>query len=319
MAIQLYQKVIETAEAEGDNNLSARAYVQIALCYERLQKKQEAIQAYQKALLLSPMERRDPDEVIRNLKRADEQLIFLGEIPEANLKDLCDHYYREAEKVQNENPAKAIELYRHAIRISKFLDQMERAAYAGSFIGDLYRRMERYEDALNTYREVQREFSQEIAVLAWSHIRMGETRRLMGDLAEAAAAYQALEQPLFEKQVQQRFWANLWLADTLRSQDRTEEARKIWQELRSDQPEAPLPARLASFMLGEQTLEIPEEPEDPFSNDVAYFVAVRQEMIQDREAAHEAYQKCIRLSQGFDWPRQMAAKALGGNQSLERE
>lgn len=309
-AIALYQQAAEQAQASGDRDMAARAYVQVARCYEKLQKKQEAIQAYQNAFLISPAEHRDPNEIIRNLERPAEQLVFLGEIPEPNLKALSDYFYTEAEKVQIENPEKAIELYRQAIRFSKFLGQLERAAYANSFIGDLYRRLERYDEAMAAYREVQREFSQEIAVLAWCPIRIAETYRLVGRTAEAISAYRELDAPLFEKQVQQKLWAKLWLGDTLRCAGELDSAHTTWSEIRSLQPEAPLPAQLAAFLLGEQALTVPEEPADPFSNDAAYFAAVRFELGRDSEGAAKAYQQCVRLSQGYDWPRQLAASAL---------
>lgn len=311
-AIALYKEVAEAAESK-DRKLSAKAYVRMGICYERLGKKKLAVESFRKAIRLSPVVRGDYMEVVGQLERSDSPMVFLGELPETIQKAIGDHYYyyyEDSARLQKESLAKAIETYRRAVEVCRFLGHKERAAYTASFIGDLHRHLGRFDDALQTYQKVQREFPKETAVLAWNHIRLGETYRLLGKPSEAIKSYGALQLERYKKQVQPRLWAKLWLGDCYRAMNEPGKADDVWNELLSTETEPPLPAKLAAMLLGKsQTLNI-EEPEDPFSNDVAYFLAVRAQKEGNGEAARELFQECISLSQGHDWPRPLAETAL---------
>jgi tetratricopeptide (TPR) repeat protein len=299
--------VIEAADRKGDRSLSAKAYMRIGLCLEHLQKKPEAIQAYQKALQLNEIKGKDYDDVIAKLER---RAVVLDELPDEIQKSICDHFYRKAEQVQNESPDKAIETYRRAVEVSRFLNQSERAGFAMSFMGDLYRRQERFEDALGTYAEVEKEFPNEAAVLAWNCMRIAETYRLLGRPAEAVKAYAALESEKFQKQVQPKLWARLWMGDAYRAMGDMERAKQVWADLAGTEENAPIPATLAAMLLEKGQAPSSQEPEDPFANDVAYFVAIRHSMAEDLESSVQWFRKCIELSYGYDWPRQLAEKEL---------
>jgi len=309
-AIKVYEEVAASAERKGDRALGAKVYMRIGFCYERLQKTKEANQAYGDALRLRGVDDQDFNTIIAKLEREAGKLIDIEELPEEIQRSICDHFYTEAENIQGESPAKAIEVYRRAVEVSRFLDQTERAGFAMSFIGDLYRRQKHFEDALKTYEEVEKQFPDEAAVLAWNYIRIAEVYRLLGRPAEAVEAYTALEDEKFEKQMQPRLWAQLWRGDAHRAMGDLGQARKVWAGLRSKEADAPIPARLAAMLLDKGDVPAAQEPEDPFANDVAYFVAVRYVLSGDRDAARQWLTKCVESSHGYDWPRQLAENAL---------
>lgn len=308
-AIKAYEEVAVSAERKGDRALGAKVYMRIGFCYERLQKTKEANQAYGDALRLRDVDDQDFGKVLARLEREAHKRFDIEELPEEIQRSICDHFYTEAENIQGESPEKAIAVYRRAVEVSRLLKQTERAGFAMSFIGDLYRRQERFEDALKTYEEVRKQFPAEAAVLAWNYIRIAEVYRLLGRPAKAVEAYTALDGEKFEKQMQPRLWARLWQGDAHRAMGDLEQARKVWAGLRSDEAEAPIPARLAAMLLDEGEVPAAQEPEDPFANDVAYFVAIRYTLSGDRATAEQWFKKCVELSHGYDWPRQLAENA----------
>ncbi len=310
-AIKLYNQVAESAGQAGDEELESRAFLRIGLCYERLQKKDDALRAYQKALRLKKEDLKSFDAALAKLGSPAGQLInldeFLSQLPEEIQKNICDHFYTRAETIQNDAPEQAIQIYRRAVQVSKFLKQHERAGFALSFIGDLFRRQGRFRDALKTYKEVETQFDKETAVLAWNYIRIAETFRLLNQPEDARKAYAALQDERFARQVQPRLWSQLWLGDTYRVMKDLENAKKTWSEMIEEET---LPERIAKMLATGEPAIFSQEPEDPFANDVAYFIAVRESMAGNGDAAAEAHKQCIELSQGFDWPRQLAEQEL---------
>jgi len=310
-AIKLYNEVAESAGQVGDEDLESRAFLRIGLCYERLQKKDDALRAYQKALRLKKEDLKSFDAALAKLGSPAGKLInldeFLSQLPEEIQKNICDHFYTRAETIQNDVPEQAIQIYRRAVHVSKFLKQHERAGFALSFIGDLFRRQGRFRDALKTYKDVETQFDKETAVLAWNYIRIAETFRLLNQPEDARKAYAALQDERFARQAQPRLWSQLWLGDTYRVMSDPVNAKKTWSKMIQEET---LPERIAKMLAtGEPTI-FSQEPEDPFANDVAYFIAVREAMAGNSEAAADSYKQCVGLSHGFDWPRQLAELEL---------
>ena len=309
-AVETYREVIEMAERKGDRSLAARSYVRIGVCLGRLQKKSEAIQAYQKALSLRNVDDRDYDEVIATLERPAANLLDLNELPDVIQKRICEHFYKRAEKLQAEDPSKAIDAFRRAVDVNRAVGETEQAGHVMSSIGDLFRRKGAFGEALQTYREVLEEFPEEYSVLAWNHIRIAETYRLIDQPGAAIAAYSMIEDQKFIRQVQQRLWAKLWTGDAYRAKDEIEAARRAWRAMLTSAQNPPLPEQLAAMLLDKGEIPATQEPESLFANDLAYFVAVRYEMKNDLDSARQWIEKCIQLSQGHDWPRQLAEKTL---------
>jgi tetratricopeptide (TPR) repeat protein len=326
-AAELYRSVALSPSAEPA--LAAKALLRLGACRRELGDAEAASRAEVEA------RRRFPEEMKRfpthRLEVLDKQLDeafnvgdaatatqaivrFLSDLDVAVVHSICEWCYAQAAERRATNPLGSIPALRKAIAISTFLRQMERSAFAQKDIGDLYNAAERYDDAIGAYRKVQQDFPEAKGVGAWAQLGIAEVQRLRGRLAEAVEAYRAVERD-YPGQMPQAIWASLWMGDAFRVAGKTADAQAAWRRVVEEVNEPGYADLLgvAARLLGQAGAgDKAALPDDEFANDVAYFLAVEQELAGRPDRAHRWYQRCVGLSKGNDWPRPLAARALAG-------
>jgi tetratricopeptide (TPR) repeat protein len=322
-AAELYRSVAEGEEP----SVAAKALLRLGVCYRELGDSEAASRAEVDARRRFPDEiRKFPSYRLEVLhKQLDEAFNvadaasashaierFLGNLDLAAVHSVCESCYGRALEIRARDPLRSIPAFRKAIAISTYLRQIERSAFAQKDIGDLYAAAERYEEAIAEYRKVQQHFPDAKGVGAWAQLAVAEAERLRGRLAEAVEAYRAVARD-YPGQLTQVLWAGLWMGDAFRAAGKLADAQVAWRRVLEEFNEPAhadriaIAARLLGQARGEEKMKLPD---DEFANDVAYFLAVEQEMAGNREKARECYEICIARSRGNDWPRALAARAL---------
>ena len=324
-AVETYRAVAENPSAEPA--VAAKALLRLGACCRELGDADAASRAELKA------RRRFPDEIkkfpahrlellhkqldeafnVADAATASQAIVrFLSEMDVAAVHSICESYYAQALEARATDPLSSIPVLRKAIALSTYLRQIERSAFAAKDIGDICASAGRIDDAISAYRKVQEDFSEVKSVCAWAQVGVAEVQRLRGRLAEAVEAYRAVEHD-YPGQVAQVIWAHLWMGDAFRAAGKTADAQAAWRRVLEEFNEPAhadriaIAARLLGQARGEEKMKLPD---DEFANDVAYFLAVEQEMAGNREKARECYEICIARSRGNDWPRALAARAL---------
>ena len=316
------------AEAEGvEPTLAARSLLRLAACHRQLGEEAAASEAEMLARRRYPGELKGfPTYRLEVLeKQLDEafnvgdastaaQVIvrFLEGLDVVTVHSICESVYNRARSVEARDPLASIPVLRKAMAISTYLRQLERSAFAQKDIGDIYASAGRYEEAVAAYRKVQQHFPDARSVCAWAQLSIAEVHRLHGRLAEAVEAYRAVEREC-PGQMTQVFWANLWMGDAFRAAGKLADARAAWRRVLEElnEPEHADKIAIAARLLGQADAQRqPRVADDEFANDVAYFLAVEQELNARPERARAFYRRCIALSKGNDWPRALAARAL---------
>lgn len=316
------------AEAEGAGPaLAARALLRSGACYRALGQLDAASEVEVEA------RRRFPDEVSKLAsyrievlhKQLDEafdvaenatasQAIeqFLQSLDVAAVHRICDWCYRQASEKRPSDPLGSIAALRKAIAISTYLRQIERSAFAQKLIGDIYASLGRHEDAIAAYRKTQEDFPSARDACAWAQMGVAEVRWLRGRLAEAVEAYRGVGRD-YPGQLSQVLWAHLWMGDAYRAAGKLADAQAAWRWVLEEFNEPAFADQLvlAARLLGQarRGQEV-KMPGDEFANDVAYFLAVEQELRGRPDRARRYYQRCVQVSKGRDWPRQLAERAL---------
>jgi len=324
------------AEAESvEPSLAAKALLRLGACHRELGDRDGASRAEFEA------RRRFPDEIKRFAsyrlevlhKRLDEafnvaesatasQAIvrFLQSLDAGAVHSICDSCYRRASEQRAGDPLGSIGALRKAIAISTYLRQLERSAFAQKVIGDIHASLERYDDAIAAFRKVQEDFPDVKSACAWAQMGIAEVLRLEGRLAEAVEAYRAVERD-YPGQLAQVLWANLWLGDAFRAAGKTADAQAAWRRVVEElnEPANAEPRAIAARLLGQARQEERAKfPDDEFANDLAYFLAVEQEIAGRPEKARRLYRRCTELSKDNDWPCALAKQALGTGQPTHR-
>jgi len=306
-AASAYRRV---AEAEGvEPALAARALLRSGACCRALGEVDEASKVEVEA------RRRFPDQTRRLAsyrievlhKQLDEafdvaedatasQAIeqFLQSLDLAAVHRICDWCYRQASEKRSE-------------------EQIERSAFAQKVIGDIYASLGRYEDAIAAYRKVQDVFPSAREACAWAQMGIAEAQWLRGRLAEAVEAYRAVGRD-YPGQLPQVLWSHLWMGEAYRVAGKLADAQAAWRWVLEEfnEPAFANQLSLAARLLGRARpgREV-RMPKDEFANDVAYFLAVEQELQGHPERARRYYQRCVQLSKDSDWPQELAEQALG--------
>gem|GEM_PF-1015502 len=307
--------------------LAAKALLRLGACYRALGDAAAASQAELEA------RRRFPDEIAKFpthrlevlYKQLDEafnvadagtgtQAIvrFLSDLDVSVVHSICEACYAQAAEKRAGDPLASIPALRKAIAISTYLRQIERSAFAAKEIGDLYAAAGHDDEAIAAYRKVQEDFPDVRNACAWAQLGIAEVQRLRGRLAEAVEAYRGVEAD-YPGQLAQVIWAHLWMGDAFRVAGKTADAQAAWRRVLEEFNEpgyADLLA-IAARLLGQApSTGRAKLPDDEFANDVAYFLAVEQELAGAPERARAWYQRCVTLSRGNDWPRALAARIL---------
>ncbi len=327
-AAELYRSVAAAGGA-AEPALAAKALLRLGACYRELGDAEAASRAEVEA------RRRFPEEMKRfpthRLEVLDKQLDeafnvgdaatatqaivrFLSDLDVAVVHSICEWCYAQAAERRATDPLGSIPALRKAIAISMFLRQIERSAFAQKDIGDMYAAADRYDDAIAAYRKVQQDFPEAKGVGAWAQLGVAEVQRLRGRLPEAVEAYRAAERD-YPGQVLQALWANLWMGDAFRVAGKAADAQAAWRRVLEEfnEPGYANLLGIAARLLGQaDSGDRQALPDDEFANDVAYFLAVEQELAGKPDRARRWYQRCVALSRGNDWPRPLAARALGG-------
>lgn len=238
---------------------------------------------------------------------------FLEGLNVATVSTICESVYARARLLREQDPLAAIAVLRKAVAISTYLRQLERSAFTQKDIGDIYASAGRADEAIAAYRKVQQDFPTVKSTAAWAQLGIAEIHRLAGRLAEAVAAYRGVERD-FPGQLNQVLWATLWMGDAFRAAGKQADAQAAWRHVLEDfnEPAHADKLALAALLLGQTELAAKlRVRNDEFANDVYYFLAVEREQRGRPDAAGRYYRRCIELSRGNDWPRALAAQALG--------
>jgi len=327
-AVELYRAVAASPRAEPA--LAARALVRLGACYRALGDTDAASRVELEARRRFPREvEKFPTHRLEVLhKQLDEafdvagagtatQAIvrFLSDLDVSVVHSICEAYYAQAAGLRARRPLESIPALRKAIAISTYLRQIERSAFAQKEIGDLYAVAGRPDEAIAAYRKVQEDFPDVKSACAWAQLGIAEVHRLRGRLAEAVEAYRAVENQ-YPGQLAQAVWANLWMGDAFRVAGKTADARAAWRHALEEfnEPGCADLLAIAARLLGQAPSGGKVAlPDDEFANDVAYFLAVEQELAGRPDKARKWYQRCLAVSKGNDWPRALAERILAGD------
>lgn len=324
-ATALYASIAAARTAEPE--LAAKALLRLGACYRELGRPDDAGRAELEA------RRRFPDEIKRfptyrlevlhkqldeafnvaDAATATQAIVrFLEDLDVAVVHSICESCYSQALEKRASDPLGSIPVLRKAIAISVYLRQIERSAFAQKDIADLYASAGRTDQAIAAYRKVQDDFPDAKGVCAWAQLGIAEAQRLRGRLAEAVEAYRAVERD-YPGQLTQVLWANLWMGDAFRAAGKMADAQAAWRHVLEEfnEPAYADQLAIAARLLGQARKgESVKFPDDEFANDLAYFLAVEQELQGKPDRARRYYERCIALSKGTDWPRALAARAL---------
>ena len=237
---------------------------------------------------------------------------FLAGLDDATVRTICGSVYARARLIREEEPLASIAVLRKGVAISTYLRQLGRSAFAQKDIGDIYASAGRFAEAIAAYRKVQQNFPTVKTAGAWAQLGIAEIQRLEGRLPEAVGAYRAVEHD-YPGQLSQVLWANLWMGDAFRAAGRLPDAQAAWRRVLEDfnEPDHADKLAIAARLLGQAGpgLHI-RAAHDEFANDIAYFLAIEQELNGRADKARPFYRRCIELSSGNDWPRPLAVRAL---------
>jgi len=325
-AIRAYQQIVKRFPDVPE--VAGKAQLNIVDCYELLGKEAEARKALINAYELFPDElkkrparmewlarirQRFDQSLGSELELSDKDLAreVLEMIPLREASKICETYFQSALQERAEKPQEAILSLRKTVIIGVYLGLTARAAYAQTLVGDIYAELGKYPEALGAYRRVLRDFGEEESLAAWTQLRIAETCRLTGQVDRAATAYQGVLKS-YPKQRRQQAWALIWLGDLYRDQGETRRAEAAWNEVAENfaAPETAMAASVAAFLLGRQTTAPKMPGKDAFANDVAYFLAVKFELLGKYTEAKQYYQQCMDLSVQKDWPYELARRVL---------
>ena len=320
-----YRAVAESEGAEA--TLAARAQLRLAAVYRQMGDEDAAIHAELEARRRFPEAvRKFPTHRIEVLeKQLDEafnvadaatgvQAVerFLDGLDPDTVKTVCESVFARARLLRQADPLASIPVLRKAVAISTYLQQRERSAFTQKDIGDIYAAAGRYDEAIAAYRTVQQDFPAVKSTAAWAQLGIAEVHRLEGRLAESVEAYRAVERHC-PGQLSQVLWAHLWMGDAFRAAGKLADAQAAWRRALEEfnEPDHADKLAIAARLLGqaEPGQALPRR-NDEFANDVAYFLAVEQELAGRPDRARRHYRDCLRRSKGNDWPRPLAARAL---------
>ena len=328
-AIKAYEEIVQRFADRPE--LAAQAQLHIVDCYDRMGPNQtpQAMEALQKAYRLFPQQVKKYPARMGDLKavltKFDEALgpepdlgdtgfvrEIIGMLDVNAASKICDSYFQTALQERAEHPQEAILNLRKTVAIGAYLGLAGSASEAQTIIGDIYSEQGKYSLALSAYTKALDEFPKEARRLPWIQMRIAETYRLMGDrFEEAVAAYKAVGAN-YPEALPAQAWAFMWLGDLYRDRGKLDEARAVWQIVvdRFKDPETATPAAVAASLLDDKVPARVVDPKDTFANDVAYFNAVRFEMLDQPAEAQQDYRECMTLSVNKDWPWELARRVL---------
>jgi len=307
--------------------VAAKALLRLAACYRQMgdddtagEVELEARRRFPQAVKRFPTHRlevleKQLDEAfnVADAETAAQAIVrFLEGLDDATVRTICESVYARARLMRQQDPLASIPALRKAVAISTYLRQLERSAFVQKDIGDIYASAGRNGAAIAAYRKVQQDFPTVKTAGAWAQLGIAEIQRLEGRLAESVGAYRAVERD-YPGQLSQVLWANLWMGDAFRAAGKMADAQAVWRRVLEDfnEPDHADKLTIAARLLGQAKpgLHV-RAANDEFANDIAYFLAVEQELAGRPDGARRFYRRCVELSRGNDWPRPLAVRAL---------
>jgi len=329
-AVQMYNDI--AAKYQDNPDLAARALTRAAGCYKKLGQKaaerdtwKSAWDKYKDQIENSPEYQTESTWIrstIRNALSSGPPLSsgmarivndILDRMDEQHVSPLRDEMLRQAQEQWQNGSYDTVSSLTFAIDLSRRLKDLQKAAAAQSNIGRFYLEQGDYIAAIEAYDTAKREYPNQPAVLAWNQMRMAEAFRLMDMTENAISSYAELLRS-YPEQKEQVCWAKLWIGNCYRELKQLEPATKYWNEV-AENPEAekfPRPRRIARILAGAENPpdELDLTAKDEFTNDEAYFIAVRHRMNGAPDTALRFLEAAIKQSNGKDWPRLLAENAL---------
>ena len=324
-AATIYRE-IEAKLPPGKKELGARALTRAAECYRKLgrtdveqaiwiqawTKYQEQIENSRDYQGGSLRIKTYIDKAMAGVASNDLTQVFSGILemmPPQYIIPMRDKMLKQAREERGTSWSGAISSYRLAILLSMKIKDEATAAQAHSDIGRIYLEEGLRPEAVEVFFEVKNQYPNQRLVLAWNQTSVAEAFRMWARLDHAVDSYNDLL-ITYPDQKEQVFWARLWMGDCYRDLGQLQTARQMWKEEAEDTgaKDFPRQARLARILAG---LEDPPPAldaaaKDEFTNDEAYFIAIRHEMDGDSAKAMQWMKTCKDISTGKDWPYQLA-------------
>ena len=323
-AVALYREV--AGKYPANKEIAAKALTRAAECYRKLGREEEeqaigkkAWEDYREQIEKSP-EYKDKSIRIRSYigtvmegaHGIDLVQVFGGileKIPPQYIIPMRDDMLKQAAKQRDTDWPGAISSLRLSILLSMKIKDVATAARAQSDIGRTYLEQDLAFEAISVYLDAKNEYRDQRPVLAWNQMCVAEAYRSRSMTELAVSSYNDLL-TTYPEQKEQVIWARLWIGDCYRDIEQARTAKQVWKELAEDAEakDHPRQARLARIMAGLENPPAALDPnkKDEFSNDEAYFIAIRYAMDGDSPKAVQWMKTCIELSAGKDWPYQLA-------------
>ena len=226
-----------------------------------------------------------------------------------------DELLNRARTQRETDPLKAARTLRLPVYLSTQIKDYATAASAQSTIGEIWLEQEAYQDAIETYKEVETVYGGLLApdqhsILAWNRMKVAEAFWLWDRHLQALKDYDKLIED-YPDQKEQVLWGKLWKGDCCRELGDREAAEAIWREVAESKNAEKFPRQqtIARILAGlEDPPEQPKGAGDEFDNDEVYFIAVRHKMAGNADAAR----RLMRLALGSekkDWPHMLVQKS----------
>ncbi len=307
--------------------VAAKALARAAGCYHKLGEEDlerqiwvDAWKNYKEEIEKSPEYKHDSIRIISMIENlagntGSEMLEgfsdILNEMPAKYLIPVRDRLLERSQQQRKDDHRAALRSLRFAILLSIQLKEEATAAMAQSRIGQIYFEQKNFVQAYMTYDETGRDYPLQRSVLAWNEMKMAEALRMMDRTLEAADRYSDMLMN-YPEQTEQLLWGRLWMGDCLRELGNLEAAKRIWREVVENEKakEHPRQLKLARMLTGLEKPPATVPNKDEFSNDEAYFVAVRHEIDGNRDATRAMLKLAKDMSDGMDWPSMLASQHL---------
>ncbi len=225
----------------------------------------------------------------------------LAAVPQATLKSVRDDYFNRAQRMELDEPERAIRLYVTCAEIAGYLDR-QRMDLGLTNAGDLWMGLGQPAKALALYQRVTQDQQLPIVVRRGGLLKVAEAQRLLGQGEAAIAAY--AEVIAADPSGEQGQWARLWVGDLHCAMARPDRAVEIWREgLAVDRPS--MPATIMAALVAQNGL-LPAAAEPWYTNDVDWFNGRLAGLMGDEAGAatwRTRVAAAVRLS---DWPTALA-------------
>lgn len=264
--------------------------------------------AWSLALRLNRYE--EAEHLFEAIRSAYDLPTLAAAVPEQTMRQLRDDYFVRAEKLEIEDPERAVRMYLNCAEIARFIDN-QRLGLGLANAGDLLMGLGRFEVALETFRRLAEDGRLPDDVRRKGAMKVAEAQRMLGDLAAAEATYLHLIEDSAIPPEEAR-WARLWLGDLYCQLARPDRAAELWREGAGDED---LPGRIMRHLVRLDG-QIPAQREQFFANDIDYFNGRMAWLQGDLAAARDWFQRVASGPRPHDWPAPLARAQVDGRAGL---